>query len=839
MNTLASVVFGAYGPENKERKINGVIGFDFLYPVMNEMLPTLTDCSAKAVRDIGQNGEREIACFLLDLSGLFLSHSDFLASEADKLHFFGGTEQGTWPIENVFVGKKEPDLADALIDANVFVPLSSRTPDSRNTVNYYKVNETLFKESPVVSGQINIGHSKCLQAPEGLSPDVTWFVAHVADSNAFMLVVDGYRRKSIECTLKTESEAATTRSNLDIVDECGKQQQFMHEAHSWQTSCPHNTFQHGKDCIACPINSHLIGHQGPSSNACRCDAGFFSQAFHDSINNIERLNCLRCPGASTSAAGSTTSSDCLCNKNLFKDGEICKDCPILAISPFGSTTVDQCVCPVSHVRVVGDQGVQCVLCPQGKTVDREGASCVFCRSGTFKDIAGISPCLECTSDTWSNKVGATASSECIGCSFDRTTASRTGQSKQSDCHCRKSLYFLNATANSCVDCPFGGDCSSKDNVELAGVSGTPGFWKSGANSTIFSDCRTAYPGRPTHIAEARCCPMDPTTNLSICMNLHLNDTDLSAQCKKGYSGPLCRVCANNYVYVNGDCTFCKGGGNVGSGILSLLVCCVPIVFISLIALLKVSITKFNSGSVLVGQIKILVSFFQILASLPNVLDSVPWPFMWSELMKPLALINVDVLDFASVASCNMSLVFTSRFLLHMTLPVLFIASAFVAYCISLLIRPVKDKYIRQSILFKICVVGILLLYPSLSTKVFQMFRCKSYQGVDAGKLLEIDFAVVCWSPEHLNYVFIAIACFLLYIVGIPLSVYLVLRIHRDHLWDTDHNHHHVISFRLGGLYQQCKKLSFCWFVNVLFVFLCVWWCGGDMCTVPERLFVFF
>ena len=57
MNTLSSVVYGKYGPKKVERKINGVMGYDFLYPVMNNMLPALTDCSAKSVRDISQTIE--------------------------------------------------------------------------------------------------------------------------------------------------------------------------------------------------------------------------------------------------------------------------------------------------------------------------------------------------------------------------------------------------------------------------------------------------------------------------------------------------------------------------------------------------------------------------------------------------------------------------------------------------------------------------------------------------------------------------------------------------------------------------------------------------------------
>ena len=239
MNTLTSVVWGPYGPKKKERKINGVVGFDFLYPVMNNMLPEMTNCSSKAVRDIGQqSGTREISCWLFELSGLFLTHSDFLATQEDKEKFGkgGGTDvagTGEWPIENVFVGKKEPDLADALINAKVLVELTSRTPDSQKTIHYYRVNENLFsEENTVLSGKINVAQSKCLQAP-GDGFDVTWFVAHVKESNAYLLVVDGYRRKDSECTSKTQSKPTELRETA--TQTCQTPTLFFGEVHSWQT----------------------------------------------------------------------------------------------------------------------------------------------------------------------------------------------------------------------------------------------------------------------------------------------------------------------------------------------------------------------------------------------------------------------------------------------------------------------------------------------------------------------------------------------------------------------------------------------------------------------------
>lgn len=372
MNTLTSVVWGPRSNTN-ERKINGVVGFDFLYPVMNNMLPEMTDCSSKAVRDIGQSGTREISCWLFELSGLFLSHSDFLASKEDKEKFGqgGGTDvadAGEWPIENVFVGKKEPDLADALINANVFEKLTSRTPDSKRIVHYYRVNENLFtEENPVISGKINIADSKCLQAPSD-SGDVTWFVAHVKESNAYILVVDGYRRKDSECTFKTTSKPTEIRDTT--TQSCNKPKLFQGEISSWQkvshfcTRCRAGEYSSYPftPCLKCPPGTYSKFDGSASCNNCSigeynevdgqsecrvCQRGQYSLELGASKNS-----CQQCPEGGVCAGGSKFEASVIMStpqpgskKNIFVS--YWRDPLILKNTGRASTCFYQCVEPRS------------------------------------------------------------------------------------------------------------------------------------------------------------------------------------------------------------------------------------------------------------------------------------------------------------------------------------------------------------------------------------------------------------------------------------------------------------------------------------------------------------
>ena len=112
----------------------------------------------------------------------------------------------------------------------------------------------------------------------------------------------------------------------------------------------------------------------------------------------------------------------------------------------------------------------------------------------------------------------------------------------------------------------------------------------------------------------------------------------------------------------------------------------------------------------------------------------------------------------------------------MCLPILFILAVVVAYGISRCVKKTKsavDAAAREAIVSKIVIVGILFLYPGVATKVFSMFRCKSYNGVPEN-LLEVDFTVVCFSNYHMSYVIIGAACGLLYVLGIPLMMWVVL-----------------------------------------------------------------
>ena len=95
------------------------------------------------------------------------------------------------------------------------------------------------------------------------------------------------------------------------------------------------------------------------------------------------------------------------------------------------------------------------------------------------------------------------------------------------------------------------------------------------------------------------------------------------QCLNGYSGALCLVCANNYVKQGTTCTECSGGASFFNAFLSMIGFAVAVfLLLFVIFLLAPSRKSADTGSGIFGQIKIILSFMQILAAMPGVFDNV-------------------------------------------------------------------------------------------------------------------------------------------------------------------------------------------------------------------------
>jgi hypothetical protein len=160
----------------------------------------------------------------------------------------------------------------------------------------------------------------------------------------------------------------------------------------------------------------------------------------------------------------------------------------------------------------------------------------------------------------------------------------------------------------------------------------------------------------------------------------------------------------------------------------------------------------------------------------------------------------------------MSVRFFDQFLIHMMLPLgccLAIVVAWgVAHRCTANTNIVKHTQINEAI-SKVLILVILLLFPGLSTKVFQVWKCTSVDGME-GQYLVQDFKIQCNQGEHVIFVVLAIGFLLLYIVGIPLTMFVLMFRNRKVLHDESSPKHHAIKNALGGLYIQYEP-NYWWF----------------------------
>ena len=187
---------------------------------------------------------------------------------------------------------------------------------------------------------------------------------------------------------------------------------------------------------------------------------------------------------------------------------------------------------------------------------------------------------------------------------------------------------------------------------------------------------------------------------------------------------------------------------------------------------------------------------------------VPWPLPFVNFTFSLSFVNLDFLSVFMKSSCSLSVTFLDQFVLHMVLPVLLMFSVLLAYvCSRCCLKANKDKLKRGTELkYQLLLLGVLFLYPGLATSIFSVFRCKDIDGID-GRVLVADFFIRCDELTHNLYLVVAGAFLGLYILGIPLFMFLMLWRNRKHLHANEKDkeatkEHLAVKARYGGLYLQ-------------------------------------
>ena len=404
-----------------------------------------------------------------------------------------------------------------------------------------------------------------------------------------------------------------------------------------------------------------------------------------------------------------------------------------------------------------------------------------------------------------------------------------GNIAESACLCKRTEFYQDENKE-CVPCPAGADCTLRDGLQLSELSALPNHWRSSANSKKFPECKK-YTNR--------CCPLmkeDNTT--SICSGINLtNGTD--GQCLSGYSGPLCYACAENYVKKGSECVYCSAEVNIGAVLGVYLGLCVILFVIVFIVIRKTTTLRKEGEKGYSGPdavdfymdlTTIMISFLQVLSAVTTTYSSVDWPESFRTTSEPFGVVNLDVSFVLPLADCSLSLDYGTKLLLHIFTPVAIVISIKLAEFAAISRanchsrknpEPKKKKKERMSaqkgLGDRIAITLVFLVYPSMTTRIMQMWRCDDIEGV---LYLETDYNEVCDSSingKYGAYRSISVVMIILFGIGIPLTLLIELWRNIAHLYDSEHDKFYITQFRLGPFFQSFKP-RFWWFEVIIIVY---------------------
>ena len=260
---------------------------------------------------------------------------------------------------------------------------------------------------------------------------------------------------------------------------------------------------------------------------------------------------------------------------------------------------------------------------------------------------------------------------------------------------------------------------------------------------------------------------------------------------------------------------------------------------------QINTTK-GAGAIIVGHIKIIAGWIQIMSSLTTTF-SVPWvsssssccrtsmffktffsllrlffvfllkPPLFLEFLSfpPFKLLNVDLMGILTLLSpCDLGHVpFTQKFIAHMSiLPIMAIVMT-LASVVALKLRKCfcqrrfqstsAKQRVRASLAFM-----VFLLYPGMSVKIFQMFKCREFDQKEW--YLVADLSIRCYQGMHAVFLLVAVVCVFVFVIGIPLLVFLLLHCNRSALYDPSHKDHTSMVRQYGSMFSGYEPEFFYW-----------------------------
>lgn len=461
-----------------------------------------------------------------------------------------------------------------------------------------------------------------------------------------------------------------------------------------------------------------------------------------------------------------------------------------------SMSIDSVPGPVAFVSAV-------IVCPPGSRFNAAATSlaagaCVECLEDTFANVSSASLCLACpaATSTWGAR-GAQTLGNC-SCAINHFDADAVvvvggGDGVVPDV----SEASLIARVSRCLPCPAGASCAG----HAARPISLPGYAPIRPDSSAFGACP-----RPE-----RCLA--------------------GSRCVSGSTGYLCKDCASGFVATStvGRCSACPAQAK---SVLGLYVA-----FVLLCAIVSVAIAAFSARSLLVVQqlstsvrhhatskqpttrqaaeigstsathalwaklrsrtipptIAMALSALQVV----GVIGLVPvrWPALAERALTVFNVFSLDASIFAN--ECTLSS-FAHTYTVAMLSPLVFVA------VLLLSASALRFGCGNDAVPVRVVVISAItqfspLAYLPLSRSTLKLFNCRALPGTSAS-YLEIALEFRCFGPEWYSLLPLGMAGLVLYVIGIPLIMTVMLTRWRNQLFSNPRTV--VLTGSLYKLYRQ-------------------------------------
>ena len=104
---------------------------------------------------------------------------------------------------------------------------------------------------------------------------------------------------------------------------------------------------------------------------------------------------------------------------------------------------------------------------------------------------------------------------------------------------------------------------------------------------------------------------------------------------------------------------------------------------------------------------------------------------------------------------------------------------------------------------------LFIVYPGLTVRIFRLFKCQPVLS-DKTYVMEASPDIVCYDEEWNSLMVAAIVFGFIYVIGIPLSTFVILRANKKALWDKKHPNYEYMMQAYGNLYEPYLRKYWYW-----------------------------